>query len=79
MVPNSSRHTLVRLKLVVLLRVRVPEPLGQSIIHDVDDALSLVTTDEKVGRLDVTVDQRLSVHVFDAADHLDGNLKDSLQ
>lgn len=53
--------------------------LGQAEINDIDLVATLADSHEEVVRLDVTVDERLSVNVLDAGDELVGKEKNGLQ
>ena len=54
--------------------------LGQTEVNDVDIvAGGVISTDEEVVWLDVSVDDALLVHLFNAADELLGNDQDCLQ
>ena len=63
-----------------MLAVGRLEALGKTEINNVDRVLRLVVTaNQEVVRLDITMDNALLVHHLDTLDHLNGDVQDSLE
>mmetsp|Transcript_164026 Transcript_164026/g.398639 ORF Transcript_164026/g.398639 Transcript_164026/m.398639 type:complete len:344 (+) Transcript_164026:167-1198(+) len=63
----------------VHVRLRVPVPLRQAEINDVDHVGAAAQPDQEVVGLDVPVDEGLRVHVLDTEQHLVGDHQHRLQ
>mmetsp|Transcript_34681 Transcript_34681/g.110201 ORF Transcript_34681/g.110201 Transcript_34681/m.110201 type:complete len:290 (-) Transcript_34681:136-1005(-) len=70
-VAHRARHALPpRGAGYVLVGLRVPEPLRQAEVHDVDAVAPWAQAREEVVRLDVAVHDAAGVHALDAVQHL---------
>lgn len=78
-ITGSAGQVLVLSVRDVEVSLRVTVLLGETKINDIDLVASLADTHQEVVGLDITVDERLGVDVFDAGDELVGQQKDRLQ
>lgn len=78
-VTSSTGEVLVLSVRDVEVCLRVTVLLGQTKVNDINLVAALSDTHQEVIGLDVTVDERLGVDVFDTRNELVGQQEDSLE